>query len=117
VETEVVQLALAIAGKILHREVQVDPLLMAALVRIALAQLKEGSAACIRVAAGEAKRWQDTFAAQPMKLEVSIVEDVQLEQRDCVLETELGAVNFNIEVQLKEVERGFFDVLAQRPQR
>jgi flagellar assembly protein FliH len=52
-----------------------------------------------------------------MKLEVSIVEDVQLEQRDCVLETELGAVNFNIEVQLKEVERGFFDVLAQRPQR
>jgi flagellar assembly protein FliH len=48
---------------------------------------------------------------------VSIVEDAQLEPRDCILETELGTVNFNVEVQLKEVEKGFFDVLAQRPQR
>jgi flagellar assembly protein FliH len=117
VEAEVVQLALAIAGKILHREVKLDPLLMSALVRLALGQLKEGSTACIRVASGEAKRWNDVFAAQPMKLEVSIVEDAQLEPRDCILETELGTVNFNVEVQLKEVEKGFFDVLAQRPQR
>ena len=35
VESDVVQLALAIAAKILHREAQVDPLLVAALVRVA----------------------------------------------------------------------------------
>jgi flagellar assembly protein FliH len=34
---------------------------------------------------------------------------------DCILETEMGSANFSIEAQLKEVEQGFFDLLAQRP--
>jgi flagellar assembly protein FliH len=34
-EAEIVQLALAIAAKILHREAQVDPMLVATLVRMA----------------------------------------------------------------------------------
>jgi flagellar assembly protein FliH len=34
---------------------------------------------------------------------------------DCVLETSLGSANFSINAQLKEVEQGFFDLLAQRP--
>jgi len=41
VEAEVVQLALAIARKILHRESQVDPMLVAALVRIAIDRLHD----------------------------------------------------------------------------
>jgi flagellar assembly protein FliH len=116
VEAEVVQLALAIAAKILHREAQVDPMLIAALVQIALGQMKEGSVVTLRVAAGEAARWQSELGKQTVKVEVSIVEDAGLDSRDCVLETELGAVNFNLDMQLKEVEKGFFDVLAQRPQ-
>ncbi len=36
VEGEVIQLALAIARKILHREAQLDPLLLAGIVRVAL---------------------------------------------------------------------------------
>src|ERR1700753_1342158 len=39
VESEVVQLALSIAAKILHREAQVDPMLVAALVRIAIEKM------------------------------------------------------------------------------
>jgi len=35
---------------------------------------------------------------------------------DCVLETDVGSASFSIEAQLKEVEQGFFDLLAQRPQ-
>jgi hypothetical protein len=27
----------------------------------------------------------------------------------------MGMVNFSLDAQLKEVERGFFDVLAQKP--
>ena len=116
VETEVVQLALSIAAKILHREAQVDPLLVAALVQIALGQLKEGAAASIRVRPEEAKRWQNHFASLALKLSVTVTEDAGLQPGDCILETEMGTVNFGLNVQLKEVERGFFDVLAQRPQ-
>jgi flagellar assembly protein FliH len=115
VEVEVVKLALAIAGKILHREAQVDPLLVAALVQIALGQLKEGAAATIRVRPEDRKRWLRHFEVQGLKLAISIEEDMELEAGDCVLQTEMGTVNFSLEGQLKEVERGFFDVLAHRP--
>jgi len=116
VEIEVVQLALAIAGKILHREAQVDPLLVGALVQIALGQLKEGAAAVIRVIPADAQRWRKHFDSLGLKVAVNVVEDSELQPGDCILETEIGTVNFGLDVQLKEVERGFFDVLAHRPQ-
>lgn len=115
VESEVVQLALAIAGKILHREAQVDPMLLTAIVHIALGQLKEGSSATIRVRPEQATRWREQVASRDMKLSVKVAEDAELERGDCILETDLGAVNFSLEAQLKEVERGFFDVLAVKP--
>jgi len=115
VESEVVQLALAIAGKILHRESQVDPMLLTAIVHIALGQLKEGSSATIRVRPEQATRWREQVASRDMKLSVKVAEDAELERGDCILETDLGAVNFSLEAQLKEVERGFFDVLAVKP--
>ena len=49
VEAEIVQLALSIAAKILHRESQVDPMLVAALVRIAVEKMREGSSVIVRV--------------------------------------------------------------------
>ena len=116
VEVEVVQLALAIAAKILHREAQVDPLLLAAVVQIALGQLKDGSVASIRVRPEDAPRWIAHIDSLALKLSVSVIEDHALEPGDCVLDTDLRAVNFSLDVQLKEVEQGFFDVLAQKPQ-
>ncbi len=113
VEGEVVHLALAIAKKVLHREAQVDPTLVAALVQIALAQLKEGSAVSIRVRPEEAPRWRDHFATGAPG--VAVVEDPALSPQDCLLETELGTANFSLDAQLKELEQGFFDVLAQKP--
>jgi flagellar assembly protein FliH len=46
---------------------------------------------------------------------VEVAEDAQLSSQDCVLETELGAANFGLDTQLKEVEQGFFDLMALRP--
>ena len=116
VEMEVVRLSLSIAGKILHREAQVDPMLVAALVRIALTQLKDGSVVTIRTRPEEAPRWKKYFASSSAQtLRVTVVEDGELEPGGCILETELGTANFSLDAQLKEVEQGFFDVLAQRP--
>ena len=115
VEAEIVQLSLAIAAKILHREAQVDPQLVAALVRIAVDRLHDGSVVSVRVAPQKAEKWRE-FLANPLNgSTITIVEDVHLEPEDCVLETDLGSANFSIEAQLKEVEQGFFDLLAQRP--
>jgi flagellar assembly protein FliH len=115
VEAEVVQLSLAIAAKILHREAQVDPMLVATLVRIAVDKLREGSRVVIRVAPRIVPQWQEYFAGQTSIAAVEIAGDAELSDQDCLLETELGTANFGLDTQLKEVERGFFDLLALRP--
>jgi flagellar assembly protein FliH len=116
VEMEIVQLALAIASKIIHREAQSDPLLVAAIVQIALGQFKEGSAAVLRVQPEEVSRWHGHFDALGLSKTCTLQADAELKPGDCVLETEIGSVNFSLDAQLKEIERGFFDVLAHRPQ-
>jgi flagellar assembly protein FliH len=115
VEGEIVQLSLSIAAKILHREAQVDPMLVATLVRIAIEKMREGSSVTVRVGVGRGSAWKQFFAAVPNAAHVEVVEDAQLNAQDCMLETELGTANFGLDTQLKEVEQGFFDLLALRP--
>jgi flagellar assembly protein FliH len=115
VESDVVHLALAIAAKILHREAQVDPLLVATLVRVAVEKLHDGSSVSVRVSPAKAEKWRDYLAAPLHGSTIQLVEDPHLGVEDCILETDLGSSDFSIEAQLKEVEQGFFDLLAQRP--
>jgi len=115
VEAEVVQLALAIAAKILHRESQVDPMLVASLVRMAVEKLREGSSVTVRVGRGNGARWKEYFAGKSLAARVTVLEDAALTEHDCLLETELGIANFGLDTQLKEVEQGFFDLLALKP--
>ena len=49
IEAEVVHLAVAIAAKILHREAQVDRMLLAALVKVALEKLQQNTRVLVRV--------------------------------------------------------------------
>jgi flagellar assembly protein FliH len=116
VESDVVQLALAISAKILHREAQVDPMLVAALVRVAVEKLHDGSSVSVRVSPQKAGRWREYLANPLNGSTVAVVEDAHIGPDDCTLETDLGSADFSIDAQLKEVEQGFFDLLAQRPQ-
>jgi flagellar assembly protein FliH len=115
VEAEIVQLALSIAAKILHRESQVDPMLVAALVRLAMDKMREDSSVTIRVGAGKGESWKQYFAETTRVSHVEVVEDPKLHDQDCQVETELGTADFSLEKQLKEVEQGFFDLLGLRP--
>ena len=115
VESEVVHLALAIAAKVLHREAQVDPMLVAALVRVAVDKLHDGSSVSVRVSLAGAGKWRAHLGNPLNGTTIAIIEDPHLGPDDCILETDLGSANFSIDAQLKEVEHGFFDLLAQRP--
>jgi len=111
----VVKLALGIAAKILHREAQVDPMLLAALARVAVNQLHDGSKVSLRIRPESAAQWREYFRQPQNGTTVEVVEDPNLGPKDCILETDMGSANFNIGGQLKEVEQGFFDLLALRP--
>ena len=116
VEAEVVKLAVGIARKILHREVQIDPLLLAGVVRVALEKMAVGTSARLRVHPDHVYAWHDFFANQQDQRPVpELLGDAKLAMGHCVLETALGTTELTLEAQLAEIERGFFDLLAQRP--
>ncbi len=114
-EAELVQFALAIAAKILHREAQIDPLLLTALVRVAIDKLKDGSSVTLRVNPRQAAKWKQAFSDPVATAHISIAEDASLSDLDCVLETELGSSHLGLDAQLKEIENGFCDLMALRP--
>jgi flagellar biosynthesis/type III secretory pathway protein FliH len=116
-EKEVVQLSLAIARKILHREAQVDPLLLAGIARVALEKIEGATGVALRVHPQVAADWERYLASHmdPGDLP-EIVEDPALDPERCVLVTSMGTAQLGVEVQLKEIEQGFLDLLAARPQ-
>lgn len=116
VEPEVVGLAVAIARKILHREAQVDPVLLAGVVRVGLDKIAAGTRVRLRVQPNQIQAWQAFFSQQPdLPAPPELVGDAALGPGRCILETELGSTDLTLETQLKEIEQGFFDLLAQRP--
>jgi flagellar assembly protein FliH len=118
VEAEAVRLAVAIARKILHREAQVDPLLLAGVVRVGLDKVAAGTSVRLRVHPTQVQAWKEFFSQQhDLQSLPELMGDPTLGPGRCLLETELGSTDLTLETQLKEIEQGFFDLLAQRPQK
>jgi flagellar assembly protein FliH len=115
-ERQMVHLALAIARRILHREVSLDPDLLLAMARVALERLGETARVTVRLhpedyaAAGAAR------VAGFTSSNVTIVEDARLSRGACRVESDMGLLDVGIDAQLQEVGRallGAEDVAAR----
>jgi flagellar assembly protein FliH len=115
VEQEVVKLALAIAARVLHREAQIDPLLLTGAVRVALEKMADRTGVVVRVAAVDVAAWEQAFAATEVSERPRVTGDAGLARGECRLETRMGTVELGVPVQLEEIEKGFFDLLNHRP--
>jgi flagellar assembly protein FliH len=110
VEHEVVNLALAVAARILRREAQMDPLLLTGAVRVALGQLSGSTQVRLRVPVAELDLWTEAIALVPnLAVKPVVIAGEGMRLGDCVIETDLGSVDLGIRAQLGEIERGFFD--------
>ncbi|MDE3188543.1 MAG: hypothetical protein KGM96_13595 [Acidobacteriota bacterium] len=115
VEHEVVELALAVAARILRREAQMDPLLLTGAVRVALGQLSHSTEVRLRVPAAELDLWTEAIAHVPnLALKPTVLAGEGMRLGDCMIETELGSVDLGVRAQLGEIERGFFDRAGRR---
>jgi flagellar assembly protein FliH len=115
-EAEVVQLALAIAKKILHREAQIDPLLLTGMVHVALEKFDAGTRVLMRTHPSDIRLWTEYFAqSHVLSTQIELIGDAALRRGECVLETESGKTQLSLDGQLKEIEQGFLDLLEQRP--
>jgi flagellar assembly protein FliH len=116
VEAEVVQLALGIARRILHREAQIDPLLLAGMVRVALEKIDGATEVSLRIHPAQAAQWRSYLSQHKEASELpEIIEDPAQEPDRCTLQTSMGTAIVGVEVQLKEIEQGLLDLLAVRP--
>ncbi len=117
IEEEAVRLALSIARKILHREAQVDPLLLMGIVRVALERIEGATGVALAVHPQQAADWRRYLASRmDAGAMPEIVEDAAMALDRCTLRTSMGTAELGLEVQLKEIEQGLMDLLAARPQ-
>jgi flagellar assembly protein FliH len=115
VEAEVVQLSLAIARRILHREAETDQLMLAGVVRVALDNLRAATDLKLHVCPTHAQAWRELFGKAGGKYQLTVLDEPLFEPSQVRLESSLGMVELGVDEQLKEIEHGFFDLLAAKP--
>jgi flagellar assembly protein FliH len=106
-EREMVQLALTLARRVVHREVTLDPELAAALAHVALERLGTTTPATIRlnpedytIVAQDGARWGGQT--------VTVVPDPSISRGGCLVESAFGSVDATIEGQFDELSRALF---------
>lgn len=113
-EEDVVRLALAIARRILHREITVDPHALQGLVKAALQSLEAREICAVRVhpsLLADLQRAEEQVGAEQSW---NWTPDPSLEIGAVLVDTTRGQLDASIATQLEEIERGFADFLPAR---
>ena len=113
VEHEVVKLAVEVAKKIVHREIQADPDIIQTLVRVALSHVAEKSAVTIHLSPTDYNCLLERRAelSQAEGRDISLLADKSIERGGCLIQTECGDIDARIEEKFREVEHAFFEGL------
>lgn len=115
-EREVVDLALAIAKKVLQREVTLDHDLMLAMARVALDRLADVSTASIRLHPDDyAGVMLGRGPAAVTTHGVHVVADASVRRGGCVVQSEFGSVDIGVATQIDELTHALFGDEAQGP--
>ena len=110
-EADLVKLAIAIARRILHRELTVDPEAMTALIKVGLEKLRLQQIDRLRVSPVHASAIRRFLNSAPGGPEIALIEDASLSPGGAVFETSRGNLDVGLETQLDEVQRGLTDRL------
>ena len=111
-ESDLLKLAIAVARRVLHRELTLDPSSIEGLIRVALEKLESRELCRVRVHPDQEpviRTLLSRFSAAPVEL----MPDPTLQCGDVLFETPHGTLDGSIEAQLEEIERGFADRLRR----
>ncbi len=103
-ERQVVQLAIAMAKRIVHREISLDPELLSAMARVALDRLGDAASATIRL-------HPDDYAAtagangdvRTESTVVRVVADPVVRRGGCLVQSEFGLIDVSADAQIQEL--------------
>jgi flagellar assembly protein FliH len=111
-ESDVVQLALAIARKVLRREMSIDSSAMQALVKVALEKLERQEISRLYVHPHQAAAVTAALESAGVR-SVEVIAEMHRDAGSLVFETNRGRLDASVLTQLEEIERGLTDRVAQ----
>jgi len=111
-EEDVVKLSIAIARRILHRELTVDPGALLGLVKAALEKVDARDLKRIRAHPEIAPLLTRKLDDIGLPKRVEVTGDPSLEPGAAILETSRGTLDASVDTQLSEIERGLFDLVG-----
>jgi flagellar assembly protein FliH len=113
-EADVVRLALAIARRVLRRELAVDPDAIHGLVIAALEKLHGLDICRVRVHPSHAAQIAGYLRQAVPTSTVEVISDASREPGAVLFETERGNLDASVDTQLQEIERGLADRLRKQ---
>lgn len=112
-EQDVVALALAIARRILHRELTVAPDALLGLVKAALEKIEAREVHRVRIRPEDAPMIKQFLEKMGLPQRVEVLSDPGLERGAAILDSTRGALDASVETQLSEIERGLTDLVRR----
>ena len=112
-EEDVIALAMAIARRILHRELTVAPEALLGLLKAALEKIEAQEVHRVRVRPEDAALVQQHLEKMGLPQRVELIADASLERGSAILDSSRGALDVSVETQLAEIERGFADLVRR----
>jgi flagellar assembly protein FliH len=113
-EQDVIALALAIARRILRRELTLDPTVMLGLVKAALDRIDLREVHRLRLHPQDAPAIEQRLRELGLPARLEVVPDPALERGAAVFETARGEMDASMETQLAEISRGLADLTERR---
>lgn len=110
-EQDVVALAMAVARRILHRELTVAPEALLGLVKAALDKMESREIHRVRVARSDAAAVRQFFDQMGAPQRVEVMADPALAAGSVRIESSGGTLDASVDTQLDEIERGFADLV------
>jgi flagellar assembly protein FliH len=112
-EEDLVHLAVAIARRILHRELAVDPTALLGIVQVAISKVESRELHRLRAASQDVPVLQQHINSLGIPARVELVGDPSLSRGSIVLETARGQLDASVDIQLQEIDRGLADVVRR----
>ena len=113
-EQDLVRLAMAVARRILRRELAIDSGVMLGLVKAALDQLDLRETHRLRAHPQDAPALEPRLRELGLPARLEIVPDAGLERGAAVFETSRGEMDASMDTQLAEISRGLADLVERR---
>lgn len=108
-EQGIVDLALAVARRILHREISLDPEALLGVVKAAAERISVRELVEVRVHPSQVEMVTTHLEAMGSPAPVRVTGDPSLEPGALWFETERGLLDASVDTQIEEIRRGFAD--------